>query len=91
MSYRSRVTDRDDWFEIWEDDKESILQTMIKNMASDLDHGYDYFGKSITEQRKAIEEYRKEIDDAYDKFKSMEDKEVNRWCFYDLKKRGAII
>lgn len=88
---RSHITDRDDWFEIWEDDKESILQTMIKNMASDLDHGYDYFGKSIMEQKKSIEEYRQEIDNAYELFKTMDEKQVNRWCFYDLKKRGAII
>lgn len=87
---RSRITDRDDWVDVWQDDKESMLQTMINNMASDLNAGYDYFGKSIVKQRKAIEAYRKEIDDTFDLFKTMEDKEVNRWCFYDLKKRGAI-
>ena len=87
---RCRISDRDDWFEVWQDDKESIIETMIKNMASDLNHGYDYFGKSIVEQRRAIEAYRKEIDDTFDLFKTMDEKEVNRWCFYDLKKRGAI-
>lgn len=87
---RSRISDRDDWFSVWQDDKESILQTMINNMTSDLNAGYDYFGKSIVEQRKTIEAYKKEIDDTFDLFKTMEDKEVNRWCFYDLKKRGAI-
>lgn len=88
---RSHVTDRDDWFDVWQDDKESILQTMIRNMASDLSNGYDYFGKSIMEQKKSIEEYRQEIDNAYELFKTMDEKQVNRWCFYDLKKRGAII
>ena len=87
---RCRISDRDDWFSVWQDDKESILQTMINNMASDLNAGYDYFGKSIVEQRKTIEAYKKEIDNTFDLFKTMEDKEVNRWCFYDLKKRGAI-
>ena len=87
---RCRISDRDDWFSVWQDYKESILQTMINNMASDLNAGYDYFGKSIVEQRKTIEAYKKEIDDTFDLFKTMEDKEVNRWCFYDLKKRGAI-
>ena len=87
---RCRISDRDDWFEVWQDDKESIIETMIKNMASDLNHGYDYFGKSIVEQRRAIEAYRKETDDTFDLFKTMDEKEVNRWCFYDLKKRGAI-
>jgi hypothetical protein len=88
---RSRVTDRDDWMDVWQDDKESILETMIKNMASDLNNGYDYFGKSIVEQRKMIENYKKEIDETWDLFKTMDEKEINRWCFYDLKKRGAII
>ena len=88
---RSRVTDRDDWTDVWQDDKESILETMIKNMAADLNNGYDYFGKSIVEQRKTIENYKKEIDETWDLFKTMDEKEINRWCFYDLKKRGAII
>ena len=85
-----RISDRDDWFEIWQADRESILYTMIRNMASDLDNGYDYFGKSIMGQRKMIEEYKAETDKTFDLFKTMEEKEVNRWCFYDLKKRGAI-
>ena len=87
---RSRLTDRYDWVDIWQEDKENILFTMIKNMASDLENGYDYFGKSIVEQRKTIEDYKKDIDSTWDMFKTMDEKEVNRWCFYDLKKRGAI-
>ena len=87
---RCRISDRDDWFSVWQDDKESILQTMINNMTSDLNAGYDYFGKSIVEQHKTIEKYKSDIDTTYDLFKSMDEKEVNRWCFYDLKKRGAI-
>lgn len=87
---RCRISDRDDWFFVWQDDKESILETMIKNMTSDLNAGYDYFGKSIVEQHKMIEEYKSGMDATYDLFKSMDEKEVNRWCFYDLKKRGAI-
>lgn len=87
---RSKITDRNDWFDVWQEDKENILFTMIKNMASDLDNGYDYFGKSIVEQRKTIEDYKKDIDSTWDMFRTMDEKEVNRWCFYDLKKRGAI-
>lgn len=51
---------------------------------------YDYFGKSIVEQNKAIEKYKSDVDDTFDLFKTMDEEEVNRWCFYDLKKRGAI-
>lgn len=87
---RIRYTKSVDWFEIWECDKQSVLDTMIRNMTADLDAGYDYFGQSITNQRAMIEDYKKSIDDAYDSFKYMDEDEVNRWCFYDLKKRGAI-
>ena len=88
---RSRITDRrGEWFEIWQDDKESILEIMISNMVSDLNAGYNYFGKSIQQQIVDIDNYKKQFDSEMDKFKSMSDDEVDRWCFYDLKKRGAI-
>lgn len=85
-----RVTDRDDWFELWFEDKQSMIDIMVSNMISDLANGYDYFGKSITEQRQMIDDYKKDFDATVEKFKTMTDTEVNRWCFYDLKKRGAI-
>ena len=52
----------DDWFEMWHLDKEVILNTMVRNMTADLECGYDYFGKSITEQREAIEVYKEKFD-----------------------------
>ena len=79
-----------DWFEIWYEDKQSMIATMVRNMVSDLECGYDYFGQCITRQRQMIEDYKKEFEEAMDSFKFMEDKQVNRWCYYDLKKRGAI-
>ena len=85
-----RVNSRDDWFEIWFEDKTSILNTMVKNMQADLNAGYDYFGTSITKQRQIINTYKQQFDAELDSFKSMDDKQVNRWCFYDMKKRGAI-
>ncbi len=86
----SRVTDRTDWFDIWFEDKQGMLSTMIRNMSTDLECGYDYFGKSISQQREAIEEYKKEFDRQMEQFKTMDEKQVNRWCFYDMKKRGVI-
>ena len=80
-----------DWFEIWFDDKQAILDTMVRNMNSDLENGYDYFGSSIRKQRADIDEYKARFDEQMDRFKEMEsDSKVNRWCYYDLKKRGAI-
>lgn len=86
----ARITDRDDWFEIWFQDREGILNTMVRNLTADLKAGYDYFGQSITKQRREIEEYKQETDRQMDKFKDMDEKAVNRWCFYELKKHGAI-
>lgn len=88
--YTSKLRDRDDWFTVWEQDKNAILATMQENMASDLAAGYNPRGLAITQQRETIAQYMREIADCYDLFKTMEDAAVNRWCFYDLKKRGAI-
>lgn len=86
----ARITDRDNWFEIWFEDRESILNTMVRNMAADLEAGYNYFGQSITKQRQEIQRYKEETDNTLDSFKDMDEKAVNRWCFYELKKHGAI-
>jgi hypothetical protein len=86
----SRVTDSKEWFDMWFEDKKSIISIMYSNMASDLAAGYDYFGKSIQDQKQEIAKYEAEFERQLDKFKSMSDDEVNRWCFYDMKKRGAI-
>lgn len=86
----ARITDSDNWFEIWFADKEAMLETMVRNMASDLENGYNYFGKCITGQRTDIENYQNKFDAEMDSFKAMNDDQVNRWCFYDMKKRGVI-
>lgn len=85
-----RVTDRNDWAELWEEDKRTILRCMYSNMAADLECGYDPMGKSIQEQKTMISEYEKQIHDAWDRFVYMTEEQVNKWCFYDMKKRGAI-
>ncbi len=78
------------WFELWHDDKESILNTMIRNMSADLDAGYDYFGNCIKLQRETIEKYKKDFDDQLMEFANMDDAKRNRWCYYDMLRRGVI-
>ena len=63
---------------------------MVMNLASDLEAGFDYYGKSITEQRQMIDEYKADIDKTLGSFAWLTEKEVNRYCFYDMKRRGAI-
>ena len=79
-----------DWLEMYVSERESMQNTMIRNMSADLDAGYDYFGKSIKQQRAAIDEFRAKFDAVLDMFKTMTDDAVQHWCFYELKKLGAI-
>ena len=78
------------WFSIWMDDKESVLETMVRNMAADLAAGYNYFGESIKRQREAIDAYKAEFERQLMAFADMDDGKRNRWCYYDLLRRGAI-
>lgn len=80
----------DDWFEMWHLDKEVILNTMVRNMTADLECGYDYFGKSITEQREAIEVYKEKFDAEVMSFAEKTDEQRNKWCYYDMLRRGVI-
>ena len=80
----------DEWFKIWYEDKVSILETMIRNMTADLECGYDYFGKSITEQREAIEVYKEKFDAEVMSFAEKTDEQRNKWCYYDMLRRGVI-
>lgn len=87
---RQRVWDSQDWYEIWCADRESMIFTMVRNLASDLDAGYNYFGNCITRQREMIEAFQREYEETLDSFKMMTDAQIIRWCYFDLKKRGAI-
>ena len=78
------------WFNTWYADKECILDTMVRNMTADLNAGYDYFGNCIVKQRKDIEDYKAEFEKQLMSFASMEDSARNKWCYYDLLRRGAI-
>lgn len=81
---------KNDWFELWRADRESMLDTMIRNMKADLDCGYDYFGKSITRQREDIERFKADFDADLDKIGEMEPNKVQHWCYVRLVKLGAI-
>ena len=78
------------WFEIWFAAKQSMVETMRRNLQADLDAGYDPNGHCIRKQVVKLEEYERGLGVQLDLFKSMEDSKVNRWCYYDLLKRGAI-
>ena len=81
---------KNEWFEIWLEDKNSILNCMKSNMEADLNAGYNRYCKSIIDQIDMIDNYQKSINEALENFKTMTEAEVDYWCYYDLKKREAI-
>lgn len=86
----ARINDSDNWFDFYCADKESMIATMYSNMNADIEAGWNPHGAGITKQRQDIQEYTRDYYDKLDMFKTMDDKAVNRWCYYDLKKCGAI-
>ena len=85
-----RITDRNDWFDLWFTDKTNMVNIMNRNMVADIEAGYDPMGSTIRREREEIASYKAMFDADMDAFKVLSDKEVNRWCFYDMKKRGVI-
>lgn len=79
-----------DYFKLWYEDKRSILETMNKNMYADIEVGYDINGDNIKGQLKAIDDYSIDINCHLLQFSSMSNKEVQRWCKYDMIRRGVI-
>ena len=82
--------DYDSWFDCWYSDKKDILSCMYHNLAADLDAGYNPLGDCIKRQRADIAAYEQSINDALMSFVNMDDKKRDRWCFYDMLRRGAI-
>lgn len=85
-----KVAGRDDWFDVWYDDKRSILLTMYENLASDLRAGYKIEGNSVKKQQATIQEYIEDINGCLEWAKETTPNYLNRWCYNDLVKRGAI-
>ena len=81
---------KNDWFELWRQDRECIIDTMIRNMNADIDCGYDPNGKCITEQREEINRVKAEYDADMDKLGEMDANKVQHWCYIRLLKIGAI-
>ena len=79
------------WFALCYEDRDTILTTMVRNLAADLAAGYDYFGQSAVTQRNEITAYKAKTDARLRKFREMTEQQINHWCYYDLIRRGAIM
>lgn len=80
----------DYWFDMWFDYKKGMISTMYHNMTADLECGYNPLGDCIQHQKKAIADYEEDFGNQLMEFTKMEDKVRNRWCYYDMLKRGVI-
>ncbi len=79
-----------DWFSLWYSDRKSMADTMRRNLKADLDAGYDLMGHSVINQYQDINQYEEETEKVLMGFVEMTEGKVNRWCFYDMLRRGAI-
>lgn len=86
----ARITDRSDWYDLWYSDVHCMLDVMHSNMIADIEAGYSTTGECIKKQQRDYDNYKENIDVKLMMFAAMSDEEVNRWCFFDLLKRGAI-
>ena len=78
------------WFEMWYEDKQAMVSTMMRNMTADIEAGYSPMGQSIQKQLKEIREYSEMFDQEMQNFRTMDEAKIQHWCYYDLKRRGAI-
>lgn len=86
----TKFTDRTDWRELWYADKTSMIDTMIDNLAADLKAGYEPTGTSIMRQLVALADYKSDFMIDSEMISCASDERAERWCFDDLKRRGAI-
>lgn len=86
----TRFTRSINWFEIREEYIHGVIRSMYRNLMADLECGYNPLGQCIREQKRKIAEYENAYAEDLAKFREMSQEEINHYCFYDLKLRGAI-
>jgi hypothetical protein len=64
---------------------------MVRNLASDLEAGYDPFGNSITNSINELVKYKSRCEMEMKIIQeTLNSEQANRWCWFELVKRGAI-
>lgn len=88
MSTKTKV--KIDYVEMWHDDKNCVIKTMVRNMNADMQAGYNWLGKSIQQQLNDITAYSVNYEREVAILATMTPEAQQRWCKRDLIKRGAI-
>lgn len=83
-----------DYRDIWRDDADSMVSTMINNIIADMAAGYKGIGPSIVAQLNQLHKYADTklfYDQMLDRWSDNgEDERVQQWCYNDLLTRGII-
>lgn len=80
-----------DYRDIWRDDADSMVTTMINNIIADMAAGYKGIGPNIVKQLEQLHRYaetKRFYDLMLDRWTDVE--MVQQWCYNDLLTRGII-
>ena len=80
----------ENYFDMLIGDIKCIISTMHRNMSADIDAGYNPAGACIRRQLADIEAYTDKWNNELDKIALMDENKINRYCYTQLVKRGAI-
>lgn len=78
------------WQDMWISDKRSMVETMLRNIAADIAAGYNPVGDCIKRQREELRKYEEQFDRELMALADMTEEKAERWCKYDLIRRGAV-
>ncbi len=81
---------RTDWFDVWCADWEGLIETQARNIQSEIEAGWKYKSARVQNEIRILNEFNGEYKMNLGRFGGMTDEEVNRYCYYDLLRRGAI-
>ena len=81
---------RSDWFEIWCEDWEGLITTQSLNIKAELDAGWKWKSDRVQHEVNVLNQFQNTYRLQLGRFAEMEEKQVQRWCYYDLLRRGAI-
>ena len=76
------------YLNLWMDDKQSMINTMIRNMDSDAQAGYSI--AFIKKELKEIQQYITDYESKLDTILKLKDNEIELYCKVDLIASGAI-
>lgn len=79
-----------DWFEVWCEDWEGLLQTQGRIIQSELEAGHSWSSRHVQHEVEILEQWDREYRYNLGRFAEMTEGQVKRWCYFDLLKRGAI-